>query len=74
MKQHRLSIIIEEANKVAAECYAAAVSLTEHSMKEARLSEQKFERRFGESWRKYSTLSYDEWQRTDNCKITRSKS
>lgn len=60
-KHFRIRLLVEEANKVRAECYRASTELTEHSMKEARAMEARFEDRYKEPYDKYATLTYDEW-------------
>ncbi len=58
---HSLKILVEEANKVKAECFVAATTLTAHAMAEAKQMQERFLRRFGEDYSKYATLKYEEW-------------
>jgi hypothetical protein len=58
---HSLKILVEEANKVKAECFVAATTLTAHAIAEAKRMEERFLRRYGEDYQKYATLKYEEW-------------
>jgi len=58
---HSLKILVEEANKVKAECFVAASTLTAHAIAEAKAMEARFTKRFGDDWSKYATLRYEEW-------------
>ncbi len=55
--------LIGMANAVKAQCFKAATDLTKHSMKEAKLSEDRFLRRHGEPYAKYATLNYEDWMK-----------
>ena len=44
-----------------AECFVAATTLTVHAIAEAKQMEERFMRRFGEDYKTYATLKYDEW-------------
>lgn len=56
-----LKILVEEANKVKAECFVAASTLTAHAIAEAKQMEARFMRRYGEDYKQYATLKYEEW-------------
>lgn len=60
---YQLKAIIEEANKVAGECFKACDDLSDFSIREARLAEDKFEMKHQESWKKYATLTYELWSK-----------
>lgn len=57
-------IEIEQANQVAMMCYRAADSCNEGMVRNAQQEEDKFERRYGVSWRQRTTIKYEDYART----------
>ena len=60
---YSITVTIEEANKVKAECFRAAVTLSTHAKLEAEAMQQRFMKRFGGDFTEYATLTYEQWEK-----------